>query len=152
MLQLAVSLVTGAVGFPAGAVATAIDADEVDFGKAAARAPAHQVTRVGSRNFAVGVRHLGFAADVVEPRDGAEQGQAQGIEQRAFAGTGRPGDGEQAGAGQGFGGEIDVDRAGQGCQVLQADGENLHGCSSSSWTSCSSRAKSARACSSTGLP
>ncbi|MNM62173.1 hypothetical protein D3C81_734960 [compost metagenome] len=152
VLQLAVGLVAGAVGFPAGAVAAAIDADEIDFGKAAAGAAAQQVARVGGRDLAVCIRHLGLAANVVQPWHGAEQRQAQGVEQGTFARPGRPGDGEQAGAGQRFGGEIDIDRAGQGCQVLQADGKNLHGCSSSCCTSCNSRAKSASACSSAGLP
>ncbi|MNE00697.1 hypothetical protein D3C80_931130 [compost metagenome] len=39
-LQLAVGFVAGAVGFPACAIATAIDTDEVDFGKTAAGAAA----------------------------------------------------------------------------------------------------------------
>ncbi|MNN50376.1 hypothetical protein D3C81_1649590 [compost metagenome] len=152
MLQFAVGFVAGAVGFPAGTVAAAIDTDEIDFGKAAAGAPAQQVARVGGGDVAVGVGHFGLTAYVIEPRYGAEQRQAQGVEQGALAGTGGPGDGEQAGAGQRLGGEVDVDRAGQGCQVLQADGENLHGCSSCCCTSCNSRAKSASACSSAGLP
>ncbi|MNM49361.1 hypothetical protein D3C81_603640 [compost metagenome] len=129
-LQFAVGLVAGAIGLPACAVAATIDADEVDFGKAAARATAQQGTRVTGKDVAVDFRQLGFPADVAQPRYGAEQRQAQGIEQGALAGTGRPGDGEQASAGQRFGGEIDFERTGQRCQVLQADGENFHGCSS----------------------
>ncbi|MNP87445.1 hypothetical protein D3C76_1883420 [compost metagenome] len=39
-LQLAVGFVAGAVGFPACAITTAIDTDEVDFGKTAAGAAA----------------------------------------------------------------------------------------------------------------
>ena len=150
-LQLAVGLVPGAVGFPASAVATAVDADEIHLGVAAAGAPAQQRARIAGGNVAVDIRDLVFLGDVVQPRHGAEQRQAQGVEQGALAGAGGAGDGEQAGAGQGFGAEVDLERAGQGGQVLQADGQDLHGCSPSCWTSCNSRAKSLRVCSSASL-
>ncbi len=151
-LQLAAGLLASTVGFPARAITSTVDTDKIHLGIAFAGAATQQRTRVAGGDFAVGVRDFGVAASVVEARHRTEQRQAQGIEQRAFAGAGRAGDREQASAGQRFGGEIDFERAGQRGQVLQANGENLHGCSPSICTSCSSSAKSLRVCSSTSLP
>ncbi|MNR21479.1 hypothetical protein D3C85_1383830 [compost metagenome] len=151
-MQLAAGLVAGAVGFPAGAVAAAVDATKVDFGKARARAPAQQGAGVAGGDLTLAVRDLAVAPGLVQARNRTEQGQAQGIEQGAFAGAGGSGDGKQPGAGQGLAGEVDFHGAGQGGQVLQADGEDFHGCSLSSCTCCTSRAKSSRVCGSTSLP
>ncbi|MNM74800.1 hypothetical protein D3C81_865650 [compost metagenome] len=151
-LQLAGGLVPGAIGFPAGAVTAAVDSDEIHFRIAFTRAATEQGTRVAGSDFAIGVRHLGIAAGVVQARYGAKQRQAQGIEQGAFAGAGGAGDGEQSGTGQGFGGEVDFKWPGQGGEVFQADREDFHGCSLSICTSCNSSAKSLRVCSSTSLP
>ncbi|MNP25713.1 hypothetical protein D3C76_1185340 [compost metagenome] len=151
-LQLATGLFPGAIGFPACAITTAIDTDEIHFGITFAGAAAQQGAGVAGADFAIGVRHLGVTPGVVQARDCAEQGQAQGVEQGALARAGGAGDGEQSGAGQRFGGEVDFKRPGQGGEVFQADGEDLHGCSSSICTSCSSSAKSLRVCSSTSLP
>ena len=151
-LQFAGGLFAGAVGFPAGAVAAPVDADKVDFGIALTGATAQQGARVAGGNLAVSIRHLGIAAGVVQSWHGAKQGQAQGVEQGAFAGAGGAGDGEQASAGQGLGGKVQLEGAGQGGEVFQADGEDFHGCSPSCWTSCSSTAKSLRVCSSASLP
>ncbi|MNU95406.1 hypothetical protein D3C71_854200 [compost metagenome] len=151
-LQLASGLVPGAIGLPAGAVAAAVDADEIHFRIAFTRAATQQGARVAGSDFAVGVRHLGVAAGVVQARYGAKQRQAQGIEQGAFTSAGGAGDGEQSGTGQGFGGEVDFKWPGQGGEVFQADREDFHGCSLSICTSCNSSAKSLRVCSSTSLP
>jgi hypothetical protein len=151
-LQLATGLFPGTIGFPASTITATVDTDEIHFGVAFAGAATQQGARVTGADFAVGVRHLGVATGVVQARHGTEQGQAQRVEQGAFAGAGGAGDGEQSRAGQGFGGEVDFKRPGQGGEVLQADGEDLHGCSSSICTSCSSSAKSFNVCSSTSLP
>ncbi|MNH89105.1 hypothetical protein D3C81_623020 [compost metagenome] len=151
-LQLAAGLFPGAIGFPARAIMATVDADEIDFGIAFAGAATQQGARVAGADFAIGVRHLGVAPGVVQSRYGAEQRQAQGVEQGAFTGARGAGDGEQSGAGQRFGGEVDFKRPGQRGEVFKADRENFHGCSLSSCTSCSSSAKSLRVCSSTSLP
>ena len=151
-LQLAAGFFPGAVGFPARAVATAVDADEIHFGIAFAGAATQQRARVAGADFAIGVRRFGGHLRIAQTGHGAKQRQAQGIEQGAFTGAGGPGDGEQTSAGQGFGGEVDLKRPGQGGEVFQADREDLHGCSLSICTSCSSSAKSFSVCSSTSLP
>lgn len=151
VLQLAAGLVAGAVGFPACPVATAADADKIHFSITAARAASQQGARVADGNIAVGIRHLRLAG-IAQAGHRAKQRQAQGIEQGAFTGAGRPGDGKQTGTGQGLGGEVDLERSGQGGEVFQADGEDLHGCSPSCCTSWSSTAKSFKVCSSTSLP
>ncbi len=150
-LQFFGGIVARAIGFPARAITPLIDADEVHLGVTAARTTAQQGTRVAGGDVAVDVRDLGLA-DVAQPRNRAEQRQAQGIEQGAFARAGRAGDGKQSGAGQRLGCEIDFKGAGQRGQVFQADGEDFHGCSLSCWTSRSSVAKSVSVCSSTSLP
>ena len=131
-LQLAGGLFTGTIGLPAGAVTAAVDADKVDFGIAFTGATAQQGARVAGGDFTVGIRHLGIAAGVVQPRYGAEQGQAQGVEQGTFTGAGGAGNCKQPGTGQGLGGKVQLERAGQGGEVFQADGEDFHGCSPSS--------------------
>ena len=152
LLQLAAGFVARTVGVPAGAVALAVDADEIDLGVARTAAPTQQVARVVGGDVALGVRHLGLAAHAVQARHAAEQGQAQSIEQGALTGARRAGDGKQACTGQGFGSEVDVHRPGQGGQVLQANGEDFHGCSCACCTSCNNKPKSASACSSTTAP
>ena len=139
-LQLAASLFPGTVGFPARTVTAAIDADEIHFRITFTSAAPQQGARVAGGDFTVGVRHFGVTAGVVQARHGAEQRQAQRIEQGTFTGAGRPGDREQPGTGERFGGEINFERTCQRSEVLQANGENLHGCSPSICTSCSSSA------------
>lgn len=151
VLQLAAGLVAGAVGFPARAVATAADANEIHLGIAAAGAASNEGARVADGNVRVGIRHFRLAG-VAQPRHGAKQRQAQRVEQGAFTGPGGACDRKQPGAGQGLGGKVDLERAGQRGQVLQADGKNFHGCSSSCCTSWSNTAKSFKVCSSTSLP
>jgi len=151
-LQLAGGLLAGAVGFPAGAVAAPVDTDKIHFGIAFTGAAAQQGARVAGGDFTVGIRHFGIATGVVQPWHGAKQGQAQGVEQGAFTGAGGAGNGEQAGTGQRFGGKVQFKGARQGGKVFQANGEDFHGCSPSSCTSCSNTAKSLRVCSSTSLP
>ncbi|MNO94127.1 hypothetical protein D3C76_857400 [compost metagenome] len=112
-LQFATGLFPGAIGFPACAITAAVDADKIHFGITFASAAAQQGARVAGADFAIGVRHLGVAPGVVQPRHGTEQGQAQRVEQGALAGAGGAGDGEQSGTGQGFGGEVDFKRPGQ---------------------------------------
>ncbi len=129
-LQAAVDLLAGALDLPACAVAVTVDADEIDLGVAAAAAAAQQVALVATADLGIYLGHLVQRRNAVEPRRAAEQRQAQGVENGALAGTGGPGDGEQPGAGQGFGGEIDDLLTGQRRQVLQADGEDFHRSSS----------------------
>ncbi len=151
-LELAASLLASTIGFPARAIAAPIDADKIHFGIAFTGAASQQGARVASGDFTVSIGDFRIAAGVVQTRYGAEQCQAQGVEQGAFAGACGAGDCEQAGAGQRFSGEIDLERPGQRGEVLQTNGENFHGCSPSSCTSCSSSAKSLSVCSSTSLP
>ncbi len=127
-------IIARAVGFPASTVAALVDADEIHFGIAAAGAATQQVARVVGADVAVDLRHSGLA-DIVQPRDRAEQCKAQGIKQRALARAGGAGDREQPGTGQGFCGEIQLEGTCQRSEVFQANGENLHGCSPSSCTS-----------------
>ncbi len=151
-LEFAIGLLAGAVRFPARPVAAPVHADEIHLGKATAGTAAQQVARVRGGYLAIAVRHLGLTADVIQAWHRTEQRQAQRVEQGAFTRPRGAGDGKQTRACQGLLGEVDIDRARQRCQVLQANGKNLHGCSSSCCTSCSSRAKSASVCSSAGSP
>ncbi|MNS01879.1 hypothetical protein D3C72_331710 [compost metagenome] len=151
-LQLAAGLLARTVSFPTCPIATAIDTDEIHFGITFAGAATQQSARVAGGNFAVGIRDFGVTASVVQTRHRAKQRQAQGVEQSTFTSAGRAGNRKQTGTGQRFSSEIDFERPGQRGQVLQANGENLHGCSPSSCTSCSSSAKSFSVCSSTSLP
>ncbi|RMP22822.1 hypothetical protein ALQ25_05619 [Pseudomonas coronafaciens pv. atropurpurea] len=150
-LQLLGRVVACAVGFPAGAVAALIDADEIHLGIPAAGATAQQGARVAGGDVSVDVRDLGLA-DIAQPRNGPEQRQAQSVEQGTFTRAGRAGDGEQSGTGQRFCGEIQFERTRQRREVFQANGKNFHDCSLSCWTSRSNVAKSVRVCSSTSLP
>ena len=155
LLQGAVRLVPGAPGFPAGAIAVAVDADEIHFGVAAGATAAQQVAFVVAGQLVPAIGNLAAGRSAFQPRRAAEQGQAQGVQHGALAGAGRTGDGEQAGAGQRFAGEVDFLLASEGGEVLQTDGENLHGTayfpggsSVASSTLCSRLAKSSSACAS----
>ncbi|MET3717512.1 hypothetical protein ABMD26_003760 [Pseudomonas sp. PvP001] len=152
VLQLARRFVPCPVGLPARAIATTVDAEEIHFRIARPGTPTQQGARVVAADFTVGVGHLGTLRRIAQARYGAKQRQAQGVEQGALARAGGAGDGEQTGAGQRFGGEVQFERACQRGEVLQADGQNLHGVSPSSCTSCNNCAKSSRVCSSTSLP
>src|SRR5690606_10379885 len=92
---------------PAGAVAMAVDTDEIHLGMTAAAAAPQQVALVAAADLGVAVRYLVQRRDVVEPRRAAEQRQAQSVEDGALAGAGGACDSEQAGAGQRLGGEVD---------------------------------------------
>src|SRR3990167_1637666 len=110
-LQRTLGLVAGAALAREGAVARALDL-EFDLGQAIAGVPGHQFVGAG--------RHAAHA------RRAVVQGQADGIEQGGLAGSGRPGDGEQAVVLERLGGEIDLPFALQRVEVLQAQAEDLH--------------------------
>jgi hypothetical protein len=84
------------------------------------------------------VGDLAAAGDPGEARGALEQRQAQGVEERALAGAGGAGDGEEAGGGQRLGPEIHLELALQGGQVVAADGEDLHAAPSAAGASSSS--------------
>ncbi len=106
-LQATVALFARALDLPAGAIAAVIHADKVHFGVAAGATAAQQVAFVATADLVTAVGHLVQWRHTVQPGCAAEQRQAQGVEEGAFASAGRPGDGEQAGAGQWLGGEVD---------------------------------------------
>ncbi|MDT4819494.1 hypothetical protein FQZ97_526110 [compost metagenome] len=121
-LQAAVGLVTGAALAPEGAVGHALHF-ELHLRQAVGGVPGHQLVDAGGHR--------------THARRAVVEGQADGIEQGGLAGAGGAGDGEQAVAGEGFAGEVDLPLALQRVEVLQAQAEDLHAGSSRSSASTS---------------
>src|SRR5690606_21360862 len=113
LLQLAVRLVARAAHRPAGSVAHAIVAEEVDLGIAFGAAPAQYVASVfGQGGVAADVRQLDAArVGAAQARGVAAHRQAPRVEQAALARAGRAADGEQAGRGARFALEVDLEIA-----------------------------------------
>ena len=121
-LQLAVGLVAGAALAPEGAVSATLDL-ELNLGQTVGRVPGHQLVAAGGQR--------------THPRCAVVQRQADGIEQGGLAGTGGPGNGEQAIVLERLGGEVDLPLTLQRVEILQAQAEDLHGLPSVSWlTTC----------------
>jgi len=115
-LQCAVHLVAGAALAPEGAVDGALHF-KLDFRQAVGGVPRHDVV-VGGR-------------DGLQARRLVVKREADGIEQRRFAGAGRAGDGKQAAVAKGRPGEVDAPFTLERIEVLQAQAEDLHAASPS---------------------
>lgn len=132
----------GSADMPAGGVGDGIHADEGDLGEAFGGAAAEEGCRVLRLDFAAGVGD-GIAAGLGEPGGVLEEGEAEGVEDGALAGSGGAADGEQAGGRQGFGGEIDAVGSGERGEVAEPDAEDLHGWLGG-WASEATSSRSAR--------
>jgi hypothetical protein len=155
LLQPAVGPAAGPVDLPAGAKSTALVVEEVHLGEALAGAVAEDTAHVGAADPGVGVGvgspHLDPAPVARHPWDAVEEGEAEGIQNGAFAGAGGTGDGEQAGVNQGRGVELHREVARQAGQVAAADGEDPHvssasTASTSSWKAVASSGGGSASC------
>lgn len=110
-LQPAVHLVAGPALAPEGAVAHALHL-ELHLGQAVGGVPRHQL--------------VGRGGDAAHARCAVVERQADGVQQGGLAGTGGAGDGEQAVAGEGLGGEVDLPLTLERVEVLQTQAEDFH--------------------------
>ena len=111
VLQGSVFLVARPAHCPAGPVPVAVQGDEIYFGIPRGGTAAQQVPGVAlgqGRIFHVGQPYFVFFRLVGTGGTG-EQGEAHGVEQRGFSGSGRAGYGIDSGRGQRLGGEIEFE-------------------------------------------
>ncbi len=110
LLQFSVGFFAGALELP-DAAERAGGAGEFDLGGTFAGVAAHDGVRIG---------------DVAVARGASVERERDRIEERGLAGTGRPGDCEQAGVGERGRGEVDGVLTLQGVQIRKREAKNFH--------------------------
>ena len=118
---------TGPAHLPARPIAPRVLADEIDLGESAAALSAQHTLDVvvGNIVWAIQPPHPTGSAD--HPRQAVVKRQTDRIQQRAFAGAGGAGNGENPGAAQRFGFEIHRKRRGQTGEIFPPQGQQPHG-------------------------
>jgi hypothetical protein len=127
LLQLPVGTVAGTPDAPARAVRDAIVAHELHHRLRLRRPPAQQVSSVLGREGDVScIRQAAAHTRRAEARRVVVQREAQGIQQRALAGTRGAADREQPGIAQGRQAEVHREGLGERGEIAPGDGEDLH--------------------------
>ena len=125
-LQPSVGPIPGAAHLPARQVVVTVKADELGLGAAHGHALTQDRALVAGRELLVVDIGYFLRTGVTGARILPVNGQANGIENGRFAGAGRTGYGEEAGALQRLGGEVNGKRLDQARQPLPGYAEDAH--------------------------